>query len=92
MAHGHQVESTGTLESSHPVGGGGGGDHQLLWIATMGMQACRNHNFFFFFFLGPHLWHMEVPQARGRIGAIAASLRHGLQQRWILNPLSKVRD
>ena len=32
--------------------------------------------FFFFFYLGPYLWHMEVPRLRGHIGAEAASLHH----------------
>ena len=32
--------------------------------------------FFFVFFLGPHVRHMEVPQARNLIGAIAAGLHH----------------
>ena len=64
-------------------------------------------SFFFFFFLGLHLQHVEVPQARGRIRATAANLtatetqdpshicdlpHSSGQQRWILNPLSKVRD
>ena len=31
-------------------------------------------------------------QARGRIGAAAASLHHSSQQCWILNPLSEARD
>ena len=31
-------------------------------------------------------------QARGQIRAIAASLHHRSQQRWILDPLSKARD
>ena len=31
-------------------------------------------------------------QARGGIGAVAASLRHSLQQRQIPNPLSETRD
>ena len=31
-------------------------------------------------------------QARGLIGAVAASLHHSSQQRWILNLLSKARD
>ena len=48
---------------------------------------------------------MEVPQARGQIGAVAASLRHSHsntgskprlrptpQLTWMLNPLSKARD
>ena len=74
---------------------------------------CLFFFFFFFFlffglFLGPCLWHMEVPQARGQIGAAVAyatatataawdpscifELHHSSQQCWILNPLSKARD
>ena len=44
---------------------------------------------FFLPFLGLHPWHM---QARGLIGAVAASLHHSLQQCQILNPLSEARD
>ena len=38
----------------------------------------RPENFFFFFFgfLGPYLWHMEVPRLRALIGATAAGLHH----------------
>ena len=32
--------------------------------------------FIYFCFLGPHLWHMEVPQFRGWMGAMAAGLCH----------------
>ena len=60
----------------------------------------------FFSFLGLHLQHMEVPQARGQIGAVAASLCHSHSntgssiydlyhssgQYQILKPLSKARD
>ena len=60
----------------------------------------------FFSFLGPHLAAYESFQARGRIGAAAAGLRHGLskfgiqaapatislQQLRILNPMSEGRD
>ena len=35
---------------------------------------------------------MEVPQARGQIGATAAGLYHSSRQHQILNPLSKTRD
>ena len=63
--------------------------------------------FFFFFFLGQFPWQMEVLQARGPTGAIAASIRrshsntvselhlqptHSSRQHWILNPLRKARD
>ena len=62
---------------------------------------------YLFCFLGPHLWHMEVP----RLGAESelqlpayttatatpdpsrvCDLHHSSQQRRILNPLSKARD
>ena len=34
-------------------------------------------NFFFVLsFLGPHLWHVEVPRSGGLMGAVAAGLRH----------------
>ena len=39
-------------------------------------------------FLGPHLWHMEVPRLRGYI----CHLHHSWGQHQILNPLSKARD
>ena len=62
--------------------------------------------FCFVCFLGPYLRHMEVPRL-GAESAVAASLRHShsnshpnhicdlyrsSEQRWNLNPLSKVRD
>ena len=63
---------------------------------------------FFFFFLGPHLWHMEVPrlgvELELQLQALATAmatpdLRHicdlcrsFLQQCQILNPLSEARD
>jgi len=31
---------------------------------------------YLFVFLGSHPWHMEIPQPRGQIGALAASPRH----------------
>ena len=36
----------------------------------------HSFSFFGFFFLGPHLWPMEVPQARDQIGDAAAGLHH----------------
>ena len=62
---------------------------------------------FFLFFLGPHLWHMEVPglgvplelQLQAYTTATATldpscicNLCYNLQQGWILNALSKARD
>ena len=60
--------------------------------------------FFFNSFLGPHLWHMEVPRLGGLIGAVATGLclSHSNTRSkpclWptpqltaLLNPLSKVR-
>ena len=62
---------------------------------------------FIFGFLGPHLWHMEVPrlgvesklQLPSNITATAKpdlslvwDLHHSSQQRQILNPLSEARD
>ena len=62
---------------------------------------------FFFVFLGLHQQHMEVPQARGPIGAVVATLatatempdpslvwdlHHSSWQHRILNPLSESRD
>ena len=65
-------------------------------------------NFFFFFcFLGPHLWHVEVPrqgvQSELQLMAYATvtatwdpslvcSLHHSSRHRQILNPPSKARD
>ena len=62
----------------------------------------------YFCFSGPHLRHMEVSQARGRIRATAAGLHHtaiampdpscacdlyhSSKQTWILNPLNMARD
>ena len=47
--------------------------------------------FFSFLFRASSTAH-ESSQARGRIKAIAAGLRHSSQQRQILNPLSEARD
>ena len=57
------------------------------------------------FYLQLHFWHMEVGGTSGQIGASAyatdtamldpscvSDLHHSLQQRCILNPLSKPRD
>ena len=64
--------------------------------------------FFFFRFLGPHLWHMEVPKLRteSKLQLLAYSttatdtqdpshiwnLHNSSQQCQILNPLSDARD
>ena len=63
--------------------------------------------FFFFVFLGPHLWHMEVPRpgVKSELLVLAyttatampdlswvCSLHHSSQQSWIFNPLSEPRD
>jgi len=58
-----------------------------------------------FLFLGPHMWHMELPRSRGRIEAVAAGLCHSnmgskphlqptpqFTTRQILNPLSETGD
>ena len=61
--------------------------------------------FFFFSFLGPHLWHMEVPWLGVESAApeacatttatldlsLICHLCHSLWQRQILNPLSEAR-
>ena len=68
---------------------------------------CTTLLFFFFYFLGPHLWHMEVPglgvelelqlpayttaRATQDLSRIC-DLHHSSQQRQLLNPLSKARD
>ena len=48
--------------------------------------------FFFFFLFRAKLEAYGSSHARGRIGAVAASLHHSSQQRQILNPLSETRD
>ena len=63
--------------------------------------------FFFFWFLGPHLRHMEVPRlgVESELQPLAyttatamrdlshvCDLCHSSRQRWILIPLSEVRD
>ena len=60
------------------------------------------YNFaFLFFFLGPHLWHMEVPRLGAHTTATVTAmwdpsrishLYHSLWQLRILNLLSKARD
>ena len=74
-----------------------GGYHIFLSIFSL----------FSFFFLGPHLWHMEVPGLWVKLElqlpayAIATAmwdpsclcnLYQSSQQCWILNPLSETRD
>ena len=61
--------------------------------------------FILFCFLGPHLWHMEIPrrgvelelQLPAYVTAVQdpwciCNLHHSSQQQWFLNPLSRVRD
>ena len=57
--------------------------------------------FWFFWFLGPHLWHMEVPRLVVKLKLQAYTtpdpshvfnLHHSSQQCWILNPLREARD
>ena len=63
--------------------------------------------FFFFVYLGPHLWHMEVPRlgvelelqmpayttaTATRDLSLICNLHHSSRQCRILNPLGKVRD
>ena len=49
--------------------------------------------FFFFVFLGPNLWHMEIPTATAtRDPSRICDLPHSSLQRQIFNPLSKARD
>ena len=60
----------------------------------------------FFAFLGPHLWHVEIPrlgvESELKLPAYTTAtatpdpsclcdLHHSSQQRWILNPLSEAR-
>ena len=45
-----------------------------------------------FFFLRAAPTAYGGSQARGQIGAVAASLHHSSWHRWIFNPLSKARD
>ena len=62
-------------------------------------------SFFLSFFLGPHLWHMEVPrlgfELELQLPATATAtwdpscvcdLHHSSQKLWVLNPLSGARD
>ena len=47
---------------------------------------------FFFLLFRATLIAYGGSQARGQIGAIAASLHHSSQQRWIPDPLNEARD
>ena len=60
---------------------------------------------FFFFFLGPYLWHKEVPKLGLELELLPYTtatatwalshvydLHHSSWQRWIFNPPSKARD
>ena len=68
-----------------------------LTIRCLLVNVCWIHVFyflffgFFFFFFRATLVAYGSSQARDRIGATAANLRHNSQQR-ILNPLSEARD
>ena len=68
-------------------------------------MECYFADFFFFFFLGPHLWHVEVPrlgvESELHLPAFATAtwhlshvcdLHHSSLQCRILNPLSEARD
>ena len=70
-------------------------------------EICENVTilFFFFFFLGPHLWHMEIPRlgVESELQLLAyttatqglssnCNLGGSLWQSRVLNPLSKARD
>ena len=70
--------------------------HWYVWIPFF---------FFFLIFLGPHLWHMEVPRlaVESELQLLAyttampdpsrvCQLYHSSQQHWILNPLNEARD
>ena len=76
-------------------------------LCSTPLLLCRWFFVFSFFFLGPYLWHMEVPrlgvqlelQLLAYTTAIATSdpshicnLHHSSQQCRILNPLSEARD
>ena len=67
----------------------------------------RMLNFYFFVFLGPNLWHMEVPRlgveldlqlpayataTATRDPSCVCHLHLSPWQHWILNPLSEARD
>ena len=62
-----------------------------------------SYAFYFFCFLGPHLWHIEVPRLGGKSELqlpatatqnlnLVSTLNHSSQQHQILNPLSEARD
>ena len=62
----------------------------MFLIRPSGKEQGCFFSFFFlsflsFVFLGPHLQHMEVPQARGRIGAAAAGQHHSHSNAGSLN-------
>ena len=72
-----------------------------------GGQAPLPTFFFFFVFLGPHLWHMEVPRLGGKLElqlpayatatargdpSLICDLHHSSWRHRILNPLSEARD
>ena len=58
-------------------------------VVQLSTQMDKCFSFFFFFFLGPHLWHMEVP----RIEVWATTVIYiTVPQCQILNPLNEARD
>ena len=74
---------------------------------TWGNCYSRSYYYYYCCFLGPHLWHMEVPRLGVKLeiqlSAYATTtatrylscvwnLRHGSRKHQILNPLIKARD
>ena len=57
---------------------------------TWGLYIILYEEFFFFIRATPAAY--AGSQARGQIGAAAASLHHSSQQLWILNPLSEASN
>ena len=91
-------ERDGPSVSPQEVAGGAG--HDLLFIQILFFLS-------FVFFLGPHLWHMEVPRlgvslelqlpvytraTAPRDPSCVCNLNHSSWQRRILNPLGEARD
>ena len=81
---------------------------QLGYLGYLGQPRFPNTLIlcFPFFFLGPHLWHMEVPglgvELELQLPAYTTvtatpdpshicDLQHSSWQRWVLNPLSEAR-
>ena len=85
---------------------------KLVWLHLGPTQKIEDNlsvsrSYFFFFFLGPYLWHMEVPRLGVKLElqllayiiatatqdlSYVCDLHHRSWQHQILNPMNEARD